>query len=93
MFEKEEDANKALNDVNGLSVCGKQLKVSVARPRNFGGKGCKLHISRLPSHYTWEMVNNLFSQVFIILFIDLLFIYLFYTLINLLLLFLNLLVW
>mmetsp|Transcript_7219 Transcript_7219/g.7579 ORF Transcript_7219/g.7579 Transcript_7219/m.7579 type:complete len:538 (-) Transcript_7219:934-2547(-) len=62
MFEKEEDANKALNDVNGLSVCGKQLKVSVARPRNFGGKGCKLHISRLPSHYTWEMVNNLFSQ-------------------------------
>ncbi len=68
MFENEEDAEKAVNELNGLSVCGKQIKVSVARPRDFGAKGCKLHVSRIPVDYTWDMVNSLFSQVdFIIL--------------------------
>lgn len=65
MFEKEEDAYRAVQDVNGLFVCGKQLKVSFARPRDLGGKGCKLHVSKLPAHYTWDMVNNLFAQVFL----------------------------
>jgi RNA recognition motif-containing protein len=63
MFEHVEDAMRALQELNGFYIFGKQLKVSIARPRDGGSKGCKLHVSKLPVHYTWEMVHSLFSQV------------------------------
>jgi hypothetical protein len=63
MFEREEDATRAVQELNGFYIFGKQLKVSIARPRDGGGKGCKLHVSKLPAHFTWEMVNSLFAQV------------------------------
>jgi hypothetical protein len=63
MYENDSDALKAVHALNGFLISGKQLKVSFARPRDEEIKGCKLHVSKLPTFYSQEMVHELFAQV------------------------------
>lgn len=47
-FSRQEDATKAINQLNGLEVQNKRLKVSYARPSGEDIKDTNLYITNLP---------------------------------------------
>lgn len=49
-FSRQEDATKAINQLNGLEVQNKRLKVSYARPSGEDIKDTNLYITNLPRY-------------------------------------------
>ena len=63
MFANIEDATQALEALNGYSVYGKHIKVSLARRRDSNDRTCKLYVTRIPHNFTSLALHELFSQV------------------------------
>ncbi|XP_076355205.1 ELAV-like protein 4 isoform X8 [Tachypleus tridentatus] len=60
-YVRAEDAEKAINTLNGLRLQNKIIKVSYARPSSEAIKGANLYISGLPKSMTQQELENLFS--------------------------------
>ncbi|VVC30869.1 Hypothetical protein CINCED_3A014233 [Cinara cedri] len=60
-YHRPEDAEKAINTLNGLRLQNKTIKVSFARPSSEAIKGANLYVSGLPKHMTQQDLENLFS--------------------------------
>ncbi|XP_025110594.1 ELAV-like protein 3 isoform X2 [Pomacea canaliculata] len=61
-YKRPEDADKAINTLNGLRLQNKTIKVSYARPSSESIKGANLYISGLPKSMTQQDLEKLFSQ-------------------------------
>lgn len=59
-FHRSQDAEQAVNVLNGLRLQNKVLKVSFARPSSEGIKGANLYISGLPKTITQEELEIIF---------------------------------
>ncbi|BFY99823.1 hypothetical protein BsWGS_02863 [Bradybaena similaris] len=62
-YKRTEDAEKAINTLNGLRLQNKTIKVSLARPSSESIKGANLYISGLPKSMTQLDLEALFSQI------------------------------
>jgi len=62
-YKRAEDAEKAINTLNGLRLQNKTIKVSLARPSSESIKGANLYISGLPKSMTQLDLEALFSQI------------------------------
>ncbi|XP_053990738.1 ELAV-like protein 2 isoform X8 [Hylaeus anthracinus] len=60
-YHRPEDAEKAINTLNGLRLQTKTIKVSYARPSSEAIKGANLYVSGLPKNMTQQDLENLFS--------------------------------
>ncbi|KAI0236652.1 ELAV-like protein 2 [Lamellibrachia satsuma] len=60
-YKRTEDAEKAINSLNGLRLQNKTIKVSVARPSSESIKGANLYISGLPKNITQQDIENMFA--------------------------------
>lgn len=60
-YAKAEDAEKAINTLNGLRMQNKTIKVSLARPSSESIKGANLYISGLPKSMTQAELELMFS--------------------------------
>ncbi|KAL0267960.1 UNVERIFIED_CONTAM: hypothetical protein PYX00_010076 [Menopon gallinae] len=60
-YQRPEDAEKAINTLNGLRLQNKTIKVSFARPSSEAIKGANLYVSGLPKNMTQQDLENLFS--------------------------------
>ncbi|XP_055696863.1 ELAV-like protein 3 isoform X5 [Phlebotomus papatasi] len=60
-YQKPEDAEKAINTLNGLRLQNKIIKVSFARPSSESIKGANLYVSGLPKSMTQPELEALFS--------------------------------
>lgn len=60
-YIRSEDAEKAINTLNGLRLQNKTIKVSYARPSSEAIKGANLYVSGLPKSMTQQDLENLFS--------------------------------
>ncbi|XP_076177531.1 ELAV-like protein 1 isoform X3 [Ptiloglossa arizonensis] len=60
-YHRSEDAEKAINTLNGLRLQTKTIKVSYARPSSEAIKGANLYVSGLPKNLTQPDLENLFS--------------------------------
>lgn len=61
-FQKAEDAEEAISQLNGLQLQNKTIKVSYARPSSEAIRGANLYVSGLPNDMTKETLESLFSQ-------------------------------
>ncbi|XP_077295728.1 protein elav-like [Arctopsyche grandis] len=60
-YHRPEDAEKAVNTLNGLKLQNKIIKVSFARPSSDAIKGANLYVSGLPKHMSQQELEALFS--------------------------------
>ncbi|XP_064477104.1 ELAV-like protein 3 isoform X2 [Ornithodoros turicata] len=60
-YVRPEDAEKAINTLNGLRLQNKTIKVSYARPSSEAIKGANLYVSGLPKSMTQQDLEALFS--------------------------------
>lgn len=60
-YVKPEDAEKAINTLNGLRLQNKVIKVSLARPSSESIKGANLYVSGLPKSMTQPDLEALFT--------------------------------
>lgn len=60
-YHRPEDAEKAINTLNGLRLQNKTIKVSFARPSSESIKGANLYVSGLPKHMSQQELESLFS--------------------------------
>lgn len=60
-YHRPEDAEKAVNTLNGLRLQNKIIKVSFARPSSEAIKGANLYVSGLPKHMNQPDLEALFS--------------------------------
>lgn len=60
-YYTSEDAKKAIDNLNGLPVQNKNIKVSYARPSSTTIKNANLYIAHLPKSYTQPDLEALFS--------------------------------
>lgn len=60
-YLRPEDAEKAINTLNGLRLQNKTIKVSYARPSSEAIKGANLYVSGLPKSMTQLDLEGLFS--------------------------------
>ncbi|KAH8412299.1 hypothetical protein KR009_001097 [Drosophila setifemur] len=60
-YVKQEDAEKAINALNGLRLQNKTIKVSIARPSSESIKGANLYVSGLPKNMTQSDLESLFN--------------------------------
>ncbi|XP_012544580.2 ELAV-like protein 2 [Bombyx mandarina] len=60
-YHRAEDAEKAVNTLNGLRLQNKIIKVSYARPSSDAIKGANLYVSGLPKHMTQQELEKLFG--------------------------------
>ncbi|XP_014258067.1 ELAV-like protein 3 isoform X3 [Cimex lectularius] len=60
-YHRPEDAEKAINTLNGLRLQNKTIKVSFARPSSEAIKGANLYVSGLPKNMAQQDLENLFS--------------------------------
>jgi len=60
-YVRQEDAEKAINTLNGLRLQNKTIKVSFARPSSEAIKGANLYVSGLPKQMTQQELEALFS--------------------------------
>ena len=60
-YVKPEDAEKAINTLNGLRLQNKVIKVSLARPSSESIKGANLYVSGLPKSMTQPDLEALFA--------------------------------
>ncbi|XP_076220817.1 ELAV-like protein 3 isoform X4 [Nomia melanderi] len=61
-YHRPEDAEKAINTLNGLRLQNKTIKVSYARPSSEAIKGANLYVSGLPKNMTQQELENMFSS-------------------------------
>jgi len=61
-FRRSEDAEEAINTLNGLSIQNKTIKVSYARPSSDAIKGANLYVSGLPRNMTQEELESMFRS-------------------------------
>ncbi|XP_055924173.1 ELAV-like protein 2 isoform X4 [Argiope bruennichi] len=60
-YVRAEDAEKAINTLNGLRLQNKTIKVSYARPSSEAIKGANLYVSGLPKAFTQQDLEAQFS--------------------------------
>ncbi|XP_011494955.1 PREDICTED: ELAV-like protein 1 isoform X8 [Ceratosolen solmsi marchali] len=60
-YHRPEDAEKAINTLNGLRLQNKTIKVSYARPSSEAIKGANLYVSGLPKNMTQQDLESLFN--------------------------------
>lgn len=60
-YHRPQDAEQAVNVLNGLRLQNKVIKVSFARPSSESIKGANLYISGLPKTITQEELESIFS--------------------------------
>jgi len=60
-YVRPEDADKAINTLNGLRLQNKTIKVSFARPSSEAIKGANLYVSGLPKAMTQQELEALFT--------------------------------
>lgn len=61
-YKRMEDAQKAINSLNGLRLQNKTIKVSVARPSSESIKGANLYISGLPKAMIQQDLEIMFNK-------------------------------
>nr|ABO93208.1 Elav [Platynereis dumerilii] len=61
-YKRPEDAEKAINTLNGLRLQNKTIKVSYARPSSESIKGANLYLSGLPKSMSEPELRSLFSS-------------------------------
>jgi len=61
-YQLADDANKAIQTLNGLRLQNKTIKVSYARPSSEAIKGANLYVSGLPKHMTQPDLERIFSS-------------------------------
>merc|ERR1719499_2315494 len=61
-YQQADDANKAIQTLNGLRLQNKTIKVSYARPSSEAIKGANLYVSGLPKHMTQPDLERIFSS-------------------------------
>ncbi|CAH8588662.1 unnamed protein product [Schistosoma bovis] len=61
-YSQSNEAQQAINTLNGLSLQNKTIKVSLARPNCESIKGANLYICGLPKTMTQKELEHLFSQ-------------------------------
>ncbi|XP_076341344.1 ELAV-like protein 4 isoform X1 [Tachypleus tridentatus] len=59
-YIRSDDAEKAINTLNGLRLQNKTIKVSYARPSSEAIKGANLYVSGLPKSMAQQELENLF---------------------------------
>lgn len=60
-YHRVEDAEKAINTLNGLRLQNKTIKVSYARPSSESIKGANLYVSGLPKNMSQIDLESLFA--------------------------------
>ncbi|KPM06079.1 ELAV-like protein 1 [Sarcoptes scabiei] len=60
-YTRADDADKAINTLNGLRLQNKTIKVSFARPSSESIKGANLYVSGIPKTMTQQELENLFA--------------------------------
>lgn len=60
-YLRADDADKAINTLNGLRLQNKTIKVSFARPSSESIKGANLYVSGIPKNMTQHELESLFS--------------------------------
>lgn len=60
-YHQKDDAEKAINTLNGLRLQNKTIKVSFARPSSEAIKGANLYVSGLPKNLTQTELEAMFS--------------------------------
>ncbi|XP_053202623.1 ELAV-like protein 3 isoform X1 [Panonychus citri] len=60
-YVRSDDAEKAINTLNGLKLQNKTIKVSFARPSSEAIKGANLYVSGLPKAMTQQELEQLFA--------------------------------
>ncbi|XP_074599218.1 ELAV-like protein 3 isoform X3 [Brevipalpus obovatus] len=60
-YLRPDDAEKAINTLNGLRLQNKTIKVSFARPSSEAIKGANLYVSGLPKAMTQQELEQLFA--------------------------------
>lgn len=60
-YVRPEDAEKAVNTLNGLRLQNKVIKVSYARPSSESIKGANLYVSGLPKNLSQPDLESLFA--------------------------------
>ncbi|XP_022197250.2 ELAV-like protein 1 [Nilaparvata lugens] len=60
-YHRPEDAEKAINTLNGLRLQNKTIKVSFARPSSEVIKGANLYVSGLPKNMAQQDLEDLFG--------------------------------
>lgn len=61
-FTRPQDAEKAIQQLNGLDIFNKRIKVSFARPNGEDIKDTNLYITNLPRHFNEHDLEMLFSS-------------------------------
>lgn len=61
-YENVEDAQRAMQTLNGLQMQNKTIKVALARPGGEEIKGANLYVRNLPRHYQQMDLERLFQQ-------------------------------
>lgn len=61
-FTRPQDAEKAIQQLNGLDIFNKRIKVSFARPNGEDLKDTNLYITNLPRHFNEHDLEMLFSS-------------------------------
>ena len=61
-YKNPEDAQKAIDELNGKQVMNKKIKVALARPSGATIKGSNIYIKNIPKHYSDEKVQEVFSE-------------------------------
>lgn len=57
-----EDAERAIDNLNGVTINHKKIKVSFARPSSDDIKNANLYVTNMPPSFTEKDVRSLFSQ-------------------------------
>lgn len=60
-YVRPDDADKAINTLNGLRLQNKTIKVSFARPSSESIKGANLYVSGIPKSMTQQELENMFE--------------------------------
>ncbi|XP_075678147.1 ELAV like RNA binding protein found in neurons isoform X2 [Dermatophagoides pteronyssinus] len=60
-YVRADDAEKAINTLNGLRLQNKTIKVSFARPSSESIKGANLYVSGIPKTMTQQELESLFA--------------------------------
>jgi len=61
-YVRAEDAEKAVNTLNGLRLQNKVIKVSYARPSSESIKGANLYVSGLPKNLSQPDLEGMFAS-------------------------------
>ena len=61
-YQDEDDAERAINELNGKQVKHKRIKVALARPPGSNTKGSNVYVKNLPRHYSDEQVRDMFAE-------------------------------